>query len=170
MSLENRDKIRPLGVWSKYVSGACKMPINSALWQLIDATKQPKRTNSSANTDVNAASDGRIEKKKETNRKTWKITRKSIRIEVRTNSKSKMCSRYRKKKLQLAESFDFHSKIIISWCNLEIVCLLALCLNVVNLSNNLAKSKNHINKWAYHANEMKIKNTAKKNKWTKNRM
>lgn len=53
MSLEKRDKIRPLGVWSKYVSGACNMPINMALWQLIDATKQPKRTKSSANTDEN---------------------------------------------------------------------------------------------------------------------
>lgn len=91
MSLEKRDKIRPLGVWSKYVSGACKMPINSALWQLIDATKQPKRTKSSANTDVNAAS-GEESRKKETNRKTWKNTQIDTGMyasSFRTNSKSK---------------------------------------------------------------------------------
>lgn len=69
MSLENRDKIRPLGVWSKYVSGACDIPFNIDLWQFIDATKQPKRTKSSAKTDVNAGI-CEIEKEKKGTEKT----------------------------------------------------------------------------------------------------
>lgn len=51
MSLENLDKIRPLGVWSKYVIGACKMPHNNDLCRFMAANKPAERNISSANID-----------------------------------------------------------------------------------------------------------------------
>lgn len=41
ISFENRDRMRPLGVWSKNVIGACVMPYNKVLWSLIAANMQP---------------------------------------------------------------------------------------------------------------------------------
>lgn len=67
MSWENRDKMRPIGVWSKYEFGAWRMPFNKIVCILIDANIQPKYAARSPKIDPTAVCHKKLEKKKDCN-------------------------------------------------------------------------------------------------------